>query len=810
MTSPLSSWLLDLKLGARMLVKHPGLALVGGFGIAVTVAIATGAYSVVYANFLNPSLPLDEGDGIVSIELWDAAASRPERRLLRDYRLWREEATAFEQIGAFQTITATLILPGARPESVSVASMSASGFSIARVAPLLGRRLEEGDEREGAPLVVVIGETVWRTRFAADRAILGKTLQLGATPHAVVGVMPEGFAFPLNHAYWTPLRPGSATPEPLAGPDLRAFARLAPGATLESAQAELETLLGRAAVEAPEAYAQLRPRVSPYAHPFMGLSQARDVSMLHLMQGVLLSMLVLVCLNVAILVYSRTAMRQGEIAVRTALGAGRGRIVAQLFFEALALSAVAAAVGVAIAETALRYAAGATLSLASELPFWLSFHLSPGAVLYAAALSVFAAAIVGVVPAIQATRGQVQDGLRAIGAGGSGLRLGPTWTALVVAQVGFAVALLPAAVAGAWATARSGFADPGFATDEFLSAQLAADPSAGRSAELIRRLEAEPAVSAATFAMVNPGEEPAARIETETAEPSGAETSEVRYNRVDIDLFGVFDVPILAGRAFEPPDLPPAGESSDGGAVLVNQSLARRLFGGDALGRRLRYVDERRQTGPWFEIVGVVVDFPGSGPEMDASKLTVYHPAALESLQPAALAVRIRGAAPASFGGRLREIAAAVDPELQLRNVRSLDDALRREQWIRRLEAVALAAVTLAVLLLSSAGIYSLMSMTVSQRRKEIGIRIALGADRRRILAGVFSRALGQLAIGAALGAAVAAALQRATDGDLLQGYAAVALPVVALLMIVAGLLAALGPARRSLRIEPTEALRQQ
>ncbi len=298
----------------------------------------------------------------------------------------------------------------------------------------------------------------------------------------------------------------------------------------------------------------------------------------------------LVCLNVAILVYTRTAMRQAEIAIRTALGASRGRIVAQLFIEAFVLSAVAALAGVAIAALALRQVAAATLHIASELPFWVSFQLSPGAVLYAGALSVLAAAIVGIVPALKATRREVQTGLRIIGAGGSGMRLGKTWTMLIVAQVGFAVALLPAAVFNAWENMRAGIAGPGFAAEEFLSAQLGMDyvPGtdaaaagtreftrryAGRQTELMRRLEAEPRVSSVTFAMVNPGEEPGALIETEgVAVPpqSGAEASgsavrsgtsghEVRFNRVDVNFFRAFEVPILAGRGFEPADIAPAG-----------------------------------------------------------------------------------------------------------------------------------------------------------------------------------------------------------------------------------------------------------
>lgn len=855
----LDSWWLDVKLGVRMLIKYPGLALVGGFGIAVGVAIAAGGFSVIYGNFVAASLPLEEGDRIVSIEFWDSAASKPERRLLHDYHAWCEELKSVQEIGAFRTVTLNLNTPGVQPGSVRVALMSASGFGVARVRPLMGRYLLEDDEREGAPRVVVIGENVWRNRFAGDPAILGRIIQLGATPHSIVGVMPEGFAFPVNHRFWVPLRAGSAPSEPLTGPDLMVFGRLAPGATLESAQVELATIGQRTALAFPEIYAQLRPRVMPYANPFLGLHETKDVTALHMMNGIVTMLLVLVCLNVAILVYTRTAMRQAEIAIRNALGASRGRIVAQLFIEAFVLSAVAALAGVAIAEFALRQMATVTLQIVSELPFWVSFHLSPEAVLYAGVLSVLAAAIVGIVPALRATRREVHTGLRIIGAGGSGMRLGKTWTTLIVAQVGFAVALLPPAVFHAWENLRVEIVDPGFAAEKFLTVQLGMDylpgPDraaagtreftrryAGRQAELTRGLEAEPRVSSVTFAMVNPGEEPTAWIETEGVavmpqagppqsgpDPSGLAVRlggtsghDVRFNRVDVNFFRALDVPILAGRGFEPADVAPAGagpaEPPEGGAVVVNRTLAQRIFGGDALGRRIRYVDRSKgaapqsvESGRWYEIVGIVSDFPaGVSPGMLESQLKLYHAVAAGQVQPVTMLIRVRGGPPSTFAGRLREIAAAVDPDLQVRNILTLDEALRREQWIRRVEAAVLAAVSLSVLMLSAAGICALMSITVSQRRKEIGIRTALGADRKRIVASIFSRALGQLAVGAALGMASGTVLDRASGDDLMRGNAAVVLPVVALFMMAVGFLAALGPVRRSLRIEPTEALREQ
>ena len=854
----LGSWWLDVKLGFRMLIKYPGLALAGGAGIAVAVALAAGGFSLINDNFLTSSVPLDEGDRLVSIEIWDSAASNPEPRILRDYHVWREELKSVQEISAFRILAPNLIAPGAQPESVRVAAMSASGFRVARVRPLMGRYIEEEDERAGAPSVVVIGENVWRNRFASDPAILGRIIQLGATPHTIVGVMPKGFAFPVNDHFWVPLRVGFATPEPLTGPALVVFGRLAPGATLAGAQAELAAIGQRTALAFPKIYAPLRPQAMPYPRPFAGVHGTMDVTGLLAMQGIFVALLVLVCLNVTILVYTRTAMRQAEISLRTALGASRGRIVAQLFIEALVLSAGAALAGVMIAALALRWIATATLPLASLLPFWVSFRLSTEAVLYAVALSVFAAAIVGIVPALQATRRGLQTGFRITGA--DGMRLGKTWTILIIAQVSFAVALLPPALSSTWKTTRDGFAGLGFAAEEFLSAELGMDSVrgtgetaaggtreftrrfAGRQTELIRRLEAESRVSSVTFAMFNPGDEANARIEAEgvslfpsqseaatsgSAIRSETEVHEVRFNRVDVNFFRTFEVPILAGRGFEPADIASAGagfslqkeEQPEGGPVVVNLPFAQKIFGGNALGRRIRYVDRNRaavaqdlESGRWYEIVGIVTDFPtGASPGMrDTEQLKVYHALAAGQVQPAAIAIRMRGGVPSTFTQRLREMAAAVDPDLHLRDIRGLDEVMRSEQWISRMTAAAFVAITVSVLMLSSAGIYALMSFTVSQRRKEVGIRMALGADWKRIVTSIFSRAFLQLAAGAALGAALGITLEKASGDVLMRGNAAVVVPVVSFVILVVGFLAALGPTRRSLRIEPAEALREQ
>jgi hypothetical protein len=299
---------------------------------------------------------------------------------------------------------------------------------------------------------------------------------------------------------------------------------------------------------------------------------------------------------------------------------------------------------------------------------------------------------------------------------------------------------------------------------------------------------------------------------------------EVRFNRVEPDYFGTLDVPLLMGRHFAAADIDAtdpwaaAGHGSATAPVIVNGSFAQKVFGGASpLGRRIRYVGLSSDVNPGevalgrsYEIVGVVSDFPSKPTESALVQAKLYHAVSFGHVHGGSLALRIRGADPAAFAGRLREIAAAVDPNLQVRNVATLDAVLRQDQVMLRVVAAVLVVLTFSVLVLSSAGIYALMSFTVSQRRKEIGIRTALGADPRQILGSIFSRALRQLAIGAVVGVAMATLLELATDGGLMAGHGAIILPIVAALVMLIGLLAVLGPARRGLRIHPTEALREE
>jgi putative ABC transport system permease protein len=815
---------LDFKLGFRMLAKYPGLTVVGG--LAVAFGIATGAASFeVVRQLVRPDIPLAEGDRLVGVELWDAEAARPEGRALHDLAAWRGALRAVEELGAFRTVERNLITgeDGGRGEPVDAAEISASASGLARVAPLLGRSLVAADEQPGAPAVAVLGHEVWRRRFAGDSGVVGRTVRLGRTATTIVGVMPEGFAFPVAHRMWLPLRATAADLEPRRGPSVHVFGRLAPGVTLAEAQAELATVGARAAARLPQTHARLRPRVLPYARSVLPLPEV-GAGGLAAADVFLAMLLVLVCGNVALLTFARAASREGEIVVRNALGAARGRIVAQLFAEALVLTGVASVAGLAAAQLVLRaFRAVYEAESGGRLPFWLQAELSPATLLYAAALAVLGAVIAGVVPALKVTRG-LQARLRQSAAGGGGLRFGGVWTAVIVAQVAVTVAFPATAFFARRYVVAIRSLDVGFPAERYLSARLEMDREAPAGApddtsraafvarvgtvarELERRLGAEPGVVGVTFADRLPRtQHPPRRVEVDDAAVMA--DSGLRHAAgvasVDVDWFDVLGAPVRVGRAFGTADL-----ATDAPPMVVNRAFVRDALGGrNPVGRRVRFAGVARDgtgPGPWYEIVGVAPDLGVIADDPDEGA-GIYFPAAPGEATPLHLVVHLRGD-PASFAPRLRTVATAVDPTLRLHDVLPLDQ-VGASLWTELAFLFKLlTVVSLLALLLSLAGIYAVMAFAVSRRTREIGVRVALGAPPQRVVGAVFARPMAQVVGGLAAGAVLVLLLTRAnmrlTARELAWTAAYMAL------MLGVCLVACVVPTRRALRVEPTEALR--
>ena len=805
----------DLKLSLRLLVRHPGLTLVSSVGITVGIAITAGMFGFLHG-LLAPTLPLDEGDRIVALENWDIARNNENRQSLHDFVTWRDQMQSVVEVSAFRTIAATMRTGDRLPETVRVASMSASGFRVARVPAWLGRFLTPDDEREGAPPVVVIGYDVWQSRFGQDRSVLGQQVKLGGTEHTIVGVMPAGFGFPVNHQYWIALRANPSAYARGAGPVLFVFGRLAPGATMASAQAELAVIGQRMAAAFPAANAALKPQVLDYTKPINDIQDVGVGTWLK-MQLTISLVLIVVALNVAVLLYARTATRRGEIAVRTALGASRGRIVTQLFVEAMVLALLPGLLGLALGQ----YAIGiGNRIMAHELggaaPFWLERGIQPSTMVYVLGLVVVIAAIAGILPALHATRRGSGADLRQLG-GSTGVRLGRMWNALIIVQVAFAVAVLPAAIKTGIREIRSSLTGPNYPVEEFLGFAVATgnegSPLGSRLLELKRRLQAEPLVAGVTFTASLPSRD-RGRIEVEGVPVAGAAAptgfSRVTAFGIDTDYLDVYGLRVVAGRPFDALDATASNKP-----VVVDRSFARRFLNGQsAVGRRVRYAGSapNGQPSPWYEIVGVAENLQQNPLDPDAVNPTLLYPVAPEQASGIGVAVRLRGSAASrlddGFARKVHQIVVAVDPGLRMGEIRARAEAGGQDALAIRLVALALSLILLTVLLFSAAGVSALMSFTVAQRRREIGIRAALGASSMGLLRSVFSRVAVQVAIGVVLGALGAMALAPASEGVVLAGRLALVTPAIALTMVLVGAVAAYGPARRSLRIQPTEALR--
>ena len=801
-----------------MLVKHRGLSMVGVFAMAIAIAVGATTFAAISA-MLDPVLPFPGGGRVVSLQFVGSDAGTPERRVLHEFAALRGQLVTVEHFGAFRDAEHNLVAAETAPEPVQVAEITASAFAITGTPALLGRYLLPADEPESAAPVVVIGHEAWQLRFGGDPSVVGRTINLGGVQRTIVGVMPSGFKFPYDHQFWVPFREDSLKYARWQGPRIHIFGRLAAGVTIDQAQAEFAGVAQRTAEVHPESGRALRPVVVPYTRD--PLNDATFLWILRAAQILVSALTFLVAINLAVLVYARTVTRLGEIAVRSALGASRGRILAQLFIEALALAIVGAGAGVGLA----RYALGVMQSLAQGLPFWVRFELSPGAVIYAFALAVLAAIIMGVVPGLKATGVSLNANLNELH-GRSGTRLGATWTTLIVAQVAVAVAVLPASVFIASRVMRMETTGPGFPAESFVVATVesSADGSGvnrdrikARQAELIARVNAESGVIGVAFSSGIPGFAGSERIRFEEGArlrrradhiPDVGVTDALFPSvvRASVDLFDTYGAPILAGRNFRASDVGPAN------TVIVNRSFAEMyLQDGNPLGLRFLYVREKDNPAPnqWFQIIGVVRDFPAFPPNLTREgEPTIYHPAAVGDIHPVTLSVRLSGALPPGFITRFREIGAEVDPALQLQDVGLLSQRYNQGRSAWRSLAWAIALVTASVLLLSAAGIYAMMSFTVAQRTREIGIRTALGAQPRRVMQSVFGRAAWQVAAGVLVGSIVSSAAFVAIGLGL--ASAAPLLLAVAAIMGLVGLLAAFGPALRALRIEAVEALRAE
>ena len=812
------SWI-DFKLAFRMLLRYPVLTLVGSASLALAIAIGAAAFAFI-SLFLWPRMPLPDGDEIVLVRHYDRAASQPEWRVVADFLRWRDGTTTLTDLAAGRGRARNLLMGDGLVEPISVAEVTASTFGMARVAPVFGRTLTDADASAAAPPVVVIGERIWRERFGADPDFLGRTVLISDVPTAVVGVMPASFRFPSIYEVWQPLKVNEGAVQPRAGIGIDIWARMKPGVTPEQANAELAVLSAQHAAAWPATHASLVADVQPATRAEVNDPEER--TLLASMNGVIALMVLLVSGNVALLMFARAATRESEIVVRTALGASRGRLIGQFVAEALVLSVVAAIAGLAIAQRVMHWGLTTFVLEANDgklLPFWVTPTLPPMSIAYGVGLAMAATLVTGILPAMKMTSG-VSSRLRETTAGG-GLKFGGVWTVLIVAQVAV-TATFPAIAfivkTSAW---QSEARQIGVPTDRYLTAELgrASEMTRARFEAAVRRVREDFAATSGIARVALADHLPLMWNGHHVIEvdPGGEGPTDealvgahfVKTAAVEPDFFPAFDAQPIAGRL-----LAQADNADVARVAVVNESFVRNVLGGrNAIGRRLKYRASsngglRIPQQQWIEIVGVVRDLGMGADPTDPRGAGVYLPLNLGALTDDA--VRIVGLVAGDMTvatNALRAAAAKADAALRIGDVQTL--AANTANGVKTINYIvaALGMVSAAALVLALSGLYAVMSFTVSRRTREIGIRVALGSPRSRVVLAILRRPLMQLAFGSVFGALLTVGLSRLMD--LTVGFS-LGLIAVGPIIFAVCLLACIVPARRALGVDPIAALRAE
>jgi predicted permease len=778
----------------RLMGREPFTTATAAVSMTVGIGLMTVAAATAEA-LLFSRLPFEGGDRFVSVRAWQEPQRVPLELTADDFALISAQTKAFAHVGAGSQSRGNVTLPEGVIDEATTAAITPASLAFLPYAPILGRPLTTADTEPGATPVVMIREAFWRRVFGGSANAVGATLEVDGARHTIVGVMPNELQFP-NRApdLWAPLNAELAL-----APSDRLFAILAPGHTLQSAQAELAVIAAQLPAARSAAYA-VRLEVASVTDlgpqtPIMATA----------IIVVAIAVLAVVAANVANLVLARSFLRAHELAVRSALGASRAVLVRQITVEVLLLCAVAAATGSVAAQAVLRQ-----FNALEDLPFWLDFTAGPRTFLLVIGATLLGTAIAGAWPALKVTRVGLLPTLQS-GARGGHVAFGRAAAVAVIVQIAVSIVMLHGALVFADSVARYSGDDLDVPSN-VLTAGLRF--SAGEAASPIARDEVEsvaarlPGVLAAGLTTALPRHSPpAARVEIEPlpgeqpAAPRLAPMAEVSAG-----YFATLDADALVGRLFVPAD----HAASASPVAVVNVPFVQRFLAGDsALGRRFRTIDGER-PGPWHEIIGVVAELGLSvGDPTLASGYYVPLVDGRRAEQWLYLSMRVSGD-PASYVGPLRQALYARDPTFKLNRPQPLDDVALEDRSFFKWFSRALVGLGVVTLILAMTGVYAMMAIIVSRRTREIGIRIALGATVRRVIASVLGRAASQVAIGGILGAALAVLsldlrsvlVSRLGDGG------PWALPIILVLLVLAGVCATGWPLRRALRVAPSEAMR--
>ncbi|HWS87835.1 MAG TPA: ABC transporter permease [Pyrinomonadaceae bacterium] len=797
----------DVRFGLRLLWKRPGFTAVALAVLALGVGANTAIFSVVNAVLLRP-LPYPGAERVVSFDGVNPSKGIEESNMSApDFADWREQARSFEALAIY--VQGGTNLTGAdEPERVTAAWVGPDFFRVIGVGAARGRALLPEDERPGGA-AVVISHGLWQRRFGSDPGAVGRTVQLGGRNWEIVGVMPAGFDFPQRAQVWGPLQL-DLSDEPRDNRSYNVVGRLREGVTLEAAQAEMDALSARLAAAYAVTNAGWGVDLDPLKDELVG---ELKTTLFMLLAGVGL-LLLIACANVANLLLARATGRRREIALRLALGASRARVARQMLTEGVLLSSAGGALGAALSvwltDLLVALAPADTPRLAEASADWR-------VLLFAVAASVLTGVAFGLAPAWQASRYDLNEPLKEGGRGLSGSR-SRLRSGLVVAEVALSLLLLAGAGLLVKSFTRLQAVDPGFDPEGVITMRVSLPGARYREparkaefyAALTERLKAVPGVEAAGATISLPlggSNYSVGRGFIREGRPETPEEAQnASYAVVTPDYFRALRVPVRAGRAFDERD---NMESTK--VVVINEAFARKAFPGeDPLGKRIHiWRDEKFLR----EVVGVVGDVKPDSLDAKEAALQMYVPHRQDAgWGGLSLVVRARGAEPESLVGRVREEVRALDSQLPVYDVKTLRQVVANSTAYRRVAMFLMAGFACSALLLAGVGLYGVVSYSVAQRTREIGVRLALGAQGRDILGLVVRQGMLLTLLGLGAGLACALALTRLIAG-LLYGVSAadpLVYVAVSLLLAAVALLACIIPARRAAKVDPMVALRYE
>ncbi|HLM58558.1 MAG TPA: ABC transporter permease [Pyrinomonadaceae bacterium] len=799
----------DVRFGARVLSRHKGFTAVAVLTLALGIGANTAIFSLVNAVLLRP-LKYRDPDRLVMVwEDMTAIGFPRDTPAPANFADWKGQNQSFEDMAALAMRSYDLTGDG-EPERLSAYGVTANFFPLLGVGPQLGRTFLPEEDAPGADKVAVISQGLWRRRFGGDPQIVGRDILLNGEKHAVVGVMPQGFQFALAGVeVWTPL---ALTPELAAERGnhyLQVVARLKPGVTAERADADIKAITARIVAAYPDDARALSSVVVPLHEQLAG-DVRRPLTLLLVAVGFVL---LIACANVGGVLLTRAAARGREIAVRSALGASRGRIVRQLLTESVLLGAAGGLLGSLLAVWAfafLRRLIPAGLREMTEL------SLDAGVFAFTLALSLLAGVAFGLAPALQASKTDLNDALKQGGRSGPGAGQRRLRNSLVVAQVALSLVLLVGAglLIRTLYRLRGQYSDLRPESVLTVRTQLAMNRYGEHARRVafyegvLSRVKSLPGVEAAAYTTAVPlvWKGGGSGLTVEGRELGPGEVVNANHRQVTPDYFRALGVALKQGRPFS--------EQDDEGALpvaVVNEAMARAYWPGQSpLGKRFRLGEEL----PWLTVVGVAADVRQMGADapVKAEMYLAYRQAAPHHFfAPRDLVVRAK-AAPSDLVPGVRRAVHEVDPQQPLSSVRTLDEVLGRETAQRHTGMMLLTAFAALALLLAALGIYGVLSYFVVQHTREIGVRMALGARAGDVLRLVVGKGMALTLAGVGLGLVGALGLTRLMRSLLFEVKATdpLTFAALALLLTLVALVACLVPARRAMKIDPMEALRHE